>query len=207
MKLRHHRVRSNAVFPFAGYVAMAVEAKRQHAESRTATYSKIELRDISNSQPLIILEGVDVEIMLTLRPLDERNSGTSSESWDAFRIFSWIEDAGWIEHYRGQVAALSDRKRNDVEVTYSSSLVQSARQDQIREVESACVSKIDSQKIYEAASNMGIDYAPCMAMLADCRTDSKHAMGSVQVPNTPSTMPRQSETPLIVHPAFLDNCL
>lgn len=186
---------------------MAVEAKRQHAESRTATYSKIELRDISNSQPLIILEEVDVEIMLTLRPVDERNPGTSSESWDAFKIFSWTEDAGWTEHCRGQVAALSDRKRNDVEATYSSSLVQSARQDLIREVESACVSKLDSQKIYEAVSNMGIDYGPCMTMLADCRTGGKHAMGFVQVPNTASTMPRQSETPLIVHPAFLDNCL
>lgn len=169
---------------------MAVKAKRQHAESRTATYSKIELRDISNSQPLIILEGVDVEIMLTLRPLDERNSETSSESWDAFKIFSWTEDAGWIEHCRGQVAALSDRKRNDIKATYSSSLIQSARQNQIREVESACVSKINSQKIYEAASNMGIDYNPCMTMLTDCGTGSKHAMGSVQVPNTASTMPR-----------------
>ena len=185
---------------------MAVEAKRQHAESRNVTYSKIELREISNNQPLIILEGVDVEMMLSLRPLD-KNSGASSESWDEFKIFSWTKDAGWIEHCRGQIAALSDRKRNDVEGAHPSSLVRSARQDQIREVESACVSTIDSQKIYEAASNMGIDYGPCMTMLADCRAGGKHAMGSVQVPDTASTMPRQSETPLIVHPAFLDNCL
>ena len=185
---------------------MAVEAKRQHAESRNATYSKIELREISNSQSLIILEGVDVEIMLTLRPLPE-NSGTSSESWDEFKIFSWTEDASWVEHCRGQVAALSDRKRNDVEGVHSSSLIQSARHDQIREVESACVSKVDNQKIYEAASNIGIDYGPCMTMLTDCRVGGKHAMGSVQVPDTASTMPRQSETPFIVHPAFLDNCL
>ena len=185
---------------------MAVEAKRQHAESRNATYSKIELREISNSQSLIILEGVDVEIMLTLRPLPE-NSGTSSESWDEFKISSWTEDASWVEHCRGQVAALSDRKRNDVEGVHSSSLIQSARQDQIREVESACVSKVDNQKIYEATNNIGIDYGPCMTMLTDCRVGGKHAMGSVQVPDTASTMPRQSETPFIVHPAFLDNCL
>ena len=185
---------------------MAVEAKRQHADSRIATYSMIELRDISNNQPLIILEGVDVEIMLTLRPLD-KNSETSSNSWDAFKIFSWTEDAGWIEHCRGHIAALSDRKRNDVEAAHSFSLVRSARQDQIREVESACVSKVESKKIYEAAHNTGIDYGPCMTMLADCRTGGKHAMGSVQVPNTAATMPRQSETPLLVHPAFLDNCL
>ena len=185
---------------------MAVEAKRQHAESRNATYSKIELREISNNQPLIILEGVDVEMMLTLRPLD-KNSGTSSESWDEFKIYSWTEAASWVEHCRGQVAALSDRKHNDVEGAHSSNLARSARQDQIREIESACVSKVDSQKIYEAASNIGIDYGPCMTMLADCRAGGQHAMGSVQVPDTASTMPRQSETPLIVHPAFLDNCL
>ena len=185
---------------------MAVEAERQHAESRNATYSKIELRDISNNQPLIILEGVDVEMILTLRPVD-KNSGTSSESWDEFNVVSWTEDAGWVEHCRGQVAALSERKRNDVEGARSSNLIRSARQDQIREVESACVSKVDSQKIYEAASNMGIDYGPCMTMLADCRAGGKHAMASVHVPDTASTMPRQSETPMIVHPALLDNCL
>ncbi|KAL8832103.1 MAG: hypothetical protein Q9191_000460 [Dirinaria sp. TL-2023a] len=204
--LRHHRVRSNAVFPFAGYVAMAVEAKRQHVETRIATCSKIELRNISNNQPLVILEGVDVEIMLTLRPLDE-NSRTSSESWDAFKIFSWTESAGWIEHCRGQVAALSDKKSNDVEAAHLSGLVWSLRQDPIREVESACVSKVDSRKIYEAVSKLGIDYGPCMTMLADCCTGGQHAMGSVQVPDTAATMPRLSETPLIVHPAFLDNCL
>lgn len=185
---------------------MAVEAKRQHAESRNTTYSKIELREISNSQPLIILEGVDVEMMLALRPLSE-NSGTSLESWDEFKIISWTKDVGWLEHCRGQIAALNDRKWNDVEGARSSSLVRAARQEKIREVESACVSKVDSEKIYEAASNMGIDYGPCMTMLADCRTGGKHAMGSVQVPDTASTMPRQSETPFIVHPAFLDNCL
>ena len=185
---------------------MAVEAERQHVESRIATCSKIEVRNISNNQPLVILEGVDVETMLTLRPLDE-NSGTSSESWDAFKIFSWTKGTGWIEHCRGQVAALSDKKSNDVEGAHVPCLVRSARQDQIREVESACVSKVDSQKLYEAVSKLGIDYGPCMSMLADCCTGGKHAMGSVQVPNTAATMPRQSETPLIVHPAFLDNCL
>ena len=95
----------------------------------------------------------------------------------------------------------------DVEGARSSNLIRSARQDQIREVESNCVSNVDSQKIYEAASNMGIDYGPCMTMLADCCAGGKHAMASVQVPDTASTMPRQSETPLIVHPALLDNCL
>ncbi|KAL9126149.1 MAG: hypothetical protein Q9217_004760 [Psora testacea] len=136
---------------------MVLEAADQRARARNATYSKIQLREIHNTQPLIILEGIDVEMTLSLKPFDE-NAGTSSKTWDEFKIFSWTEDAGWVEHCRGQVAALSDRKRNDVEGSHSSNTPHSA-------------------------------------------------MGSVQVPDTASTMPRQSESPWIVHPAFLDNCV
>lgn len=185
---------------------MAVEAASQRAGFRNVNYSKIELREISNSQPLIILEGVDTEMMFTLRPLKE-NARTSSEIWDEFRISSWTKDAGWVEHCRGQVAALSDRKSNDVEDARSSNMIQSAQLDQIRKIEAACVTSVESQKIFEAASNIGIEYGPCMTMLSDCRVGGNHAMASVRVPDTASTMPRQCETPLIVHPAFLDNCI
>lgn len=184
---------------------MAVEAAIQRARFRNTIYSKIKLREISNNQPLMILEGVDVEIMLTLRPVDE-NAGSSSDLWDEFKIFSWTEDANWIEHCRGQVAALSDRKPNEVERD-PFKYARSEQQNQMHEIETACVSTVESQKIYEAASNLGIDYGPCMTMLSDCRAGGNHAMGSVQVPDTASTMPYQSETPYFVHPAFLDNCL
>ena len=145
-------------------------------------------------------------MMLTLRPLT-LNAKTSSESWDEFRIFSWTEDSNWVEHCRGQISAIVKSKSSTANEVYHSPTTNSALHDYIRQVECACVTDVTSLRIYEDASKMGIEYGPCMNMLSDCRTGGGHAMATVRVPNTAATMPHQSESPLIVHPALLDNCI
>lgn len=184
---------------------MAVEAANQRAAFRNLTPTAIELREIHSSQPLILLEGVDTEMMLTLRPLSE-NAKTSSESWDEFRVFSWTEDSSWVEHCRGEISAIVNGSSSANELCQSLTPV-SAIQDHIRQIECACVTDVPSLRIYEDASKIGIEYGPCMTMLSDCRTGDGNAMATVRVPDTATTMPHQFESPLIVHPALLDNCI
>lgn len=199
--MRHHQIRGNTVFPFAGYVAMAMEAASQRARSRGVTPSMIELREIYNSQPLVLREDADIEVMLTLRPVT-KNAQTSSEVWDEFRIFSWAEDSSWAEICRGQVAMLKNpQSHNEVQSPTST------REDQIRAIESGCETAIESQKIYDIIRKIGVEYGPCMRTLSNCNVGSNQAMASVQVPDTSSVMPCLSESPYIVHPAFLDVCL
>ena len=185
---------------------MAVEAANQRAAFRNQTPTAIELREIHNSQPLILLESVDTEMMLALRPLSE-NAKTSSEYWDEFRIFSWTEDSSWVEHCRGQISAIVHSKSSSPNEVCQSLTAVSAVQDHIREIECACVTDVTSSRIYEDASKIGIEYGPCMSMLSDCRTGGENAMATVHVPETAATMPHQSESPLIVHSALLDNCI
>lgn len=185
---------------------MAVEAANQRAAFRNLTATAIELQEVHNSQPLILFEGVDTEMMLTLRPLCE-NAKVSSESWDEFRIFSWTEDSSWVEHCRGQISATVSSKSSSANEVCQSPTAVSAVQDYIREIQRACVTDVPSPRIYEDASKIGIEYGPCMTMLSDCRTGGENAMATVRVPDTAATMPYQSESPLIVHPALLDNCI
>ena len=185
---------------------MVVEAATQQASFRQVKYSKIDLRDVSNHQPLMIVEGVDVEVMLTLKP-SELNSTTSSENWDQFAIFSWTADGAWMEHCRGLVAALHDRSSNAVAEVDATDLARRALEDHLRQTQAVCVLPVESQKIYEEAAILGINYGPCMTKFRDCRVGDNHAMGVVEIPDTTSLMPRNFETPFIVHPAMLDNCL
>lgn len=184
---------------------MAAEAASQRAGFRDTTYSKIEFRDISISQPLVILEGLDVETMLTFRPLKE-NARRSSDVWDEFMIFSWTEDGGWLEHCQGQVAVVSDRRRNDVDGARSANVARSGWEDHILQVETRSTFTIGSQKLYDTVRRIGVDYGPCLTILSNCRAGENHAMASVHVPDTASTMPHQIETPMVIHPAFLDGC-
>ena len=185
---------------------MAVEAAAQLADFRQVKYSRIDLRDMSNYQPLMILENVDVEVMLILRP-SEVNPTTSSKNWDQFKIFSWTAGGAWVEHCRGLVAALHDPNSNAVAEVDATNLARWALEDRVRKMQAACVLPVESQKMYEEAGNLGINYGPCMTKLRDCRVGDNYAMGVVEIPDTASLMPRNFETPFIVHPAMLDNCL
>lgn len=185
---------------------MAIEAITQRAKSRDAKYTTINIREMTVGQALMIPEAAEVETMLTLKSLDD-STRTSSRVWDEFKVFSWTADTGWIEHCRGQIAVFDDKKLNEVDGEHTSHMVHSTIQDQIRNIEAACVSPISSQKIYDAVSNIGIDYGSSMSEFSDCRVGSNHAVGSVRVPDTASMMPRHFEPSLVVHPAFLDNCL
>lgn len=185
---------------------MAVEAATQQADLRQVKYSRIDLRNMFNHQPLVILEGVDVEVMLTLRP-SEVNLTTSSENWDYFKISSWTADGTWVEHCHGLVAALPDQSANAVANLDATRLAQGALEDNVRKTRSVCVLPVESQRIYEEANNLGINYGPCMTRLRDCRVGDNHALGVVEIPDTASLMPRRFETPSMVHPVTLDNCL
>ena len=185
---------------------MAVEAANQRAAFRNLVPNAIELREIHNSQPLIVVEGVDTEMMLTLRPLSE-DVKSPSTSWDEFRIFSWTEDSSWVEHCRGQISAIVNSRRNSTNEVCQSATAISAVQDYIQQIDRACVTDITSARIYEDASKIGIDYGPCMTMLSNCRTGGGNAVATVRIPDTATIMPHQFESPLIVHPALLDNCI
>jgi hypothetical protein len=152
-----------------------------------------------------MLEGVDVEIMLPLRPFEE-NYTTSSDVWDQWKIFSWTEDVRWVEHCRGLIAALDDRKRNAVERFDATNLARLALQDQVRKIEALCASPVESKQIYQEASNIGIKYGSYMTKLNGCRVGDNRATGLVEIPETASSMPHNFEIPYVVHPALLENC-
>lgn len=181
---------------------MAVEASIQRAESRNIIPSAIEFHEICNSQPLILLEGYDTEIMLTLRPLVE-NRKTSSDTWDEFRVLSWTEDSAWVERCRGQIAAISNNNCSTANQVCQPAMATSS----VKDHESTCGADIDGRRIYDDASKVGMSYGPCMKMLSDCRAGDGKAMANVRVPDTASTMPLRSEAPLSVHPALLENCM
>ena len=185
---------------------MAIEAITQRAISRDAKYTTLNLREITVSQALIIPEAAEIETMLTLKPLDE-GTRTSSQIWDEFKVFSWSSSTGWTEHCRGQIAVLDDKKLNEVDGQHTYEVANSAIQDQIRMIDAACVSPVTSQRIYDAVRKMGITYGASMAGLSDCRVGYNHAVGTIRFPDTASVMPRNFEPSLVVHPAFLDNCL
>lgn len=185
---------------------MAIEAIIQHKACTQIDISRINIREISVSQALIIPETTEVETLFTLKPLDE-GTRRSSDSWYAFKVFSWTLEGGWMEHCRGQIAIVRERKRNEVEGETTQGIARCTHKDRVWKIEERCYSRVDSQKLYDGLTSIGFDYGPSMAGLSDCHVGDKCASALARVPDTASGMPHQFEPGLILHPAFLDTCI
>lgn len=201
--VRHHKMQSMTVYPMAGYIAMALEAAAQRAVMRNVVFDKFELREVTVSRPLVIHEGSDAEVNITLRAHAE-GTRSSSDTWDEFRIFSWAKDRSWIEHCRGLV---STQKRIDNNVVNGAQQVldeKSALVSRMAAITDACTTDVKASEMYETLTAAGAGYGETFQGLENCRASDNYAIADLIVPDTASLMPKGHEPGFIIHPAFLD---
>lgn len=68
--LRDRRVEDVIIFPFAGYICMAMEACRQQAQWKGGNFNRVTLQHVSVHRPLILSESA-VELQLSMTPWNE----------------------------------------------------------------------------------------------------------------------------------------
>jgi NADPH:quinone reductase-like Zn-dependent oxidoreductase/malonyl CoA-acyl carrier protein transacylase len=200
--VRHHKMQSMTVYPMAGYIAMAMEAAAQRAVMRNVAFDTYELREFTVSRPLVIHEGADVEVNISLRAHAE-GTRSSSDSWDEFRIFSWDKDRSWIEHCRGLISA----KKCNSNVVNGAQQVADAKSELIKRISSiteASKMTVEPTDMYETLTAAGAGYGETFQGLENCRASDNHAVADLIVPNTAAVMPFGHESKVIIHPAFLD---
>ena len=103
--LQDHKIGGQILFPAAGYVAMAIEALYQSSQSRgfigqAARVYEVcyRLRNVIFSRAMVLEEGVDQRVMLTLTPEND-----TEKAWNKFSISSLSEEE-WTEHCHGSIA-------------------------------------------------------------------------------------------------------
>jgi NADPH:quinone reductase-like Zn-dependent oxidoreductase/malonyl CoA-acyl carrier protein transacylase len=201
--LQHHKIQSLTVFPMAGFIAMALEAAVQRAASRDSRFSRLELRDVCVTKPLVIPDK-DTEMTITLRPRQE--SLPSSEIWDEFRICSWSLDQGWTEHCIGLVAALdaddndvdSLRQAHDLETRLESAFLGSGKPEAV---------SITPKGMYDSLSELGVTYGPLFQGMASCLASDLHAVGDIVVTDVAKEMPNGYLSDAVIQPAFLESLI
>ncbi|KAL8668446.1 MAG: hypothetical protein Q9168_006926, partial [Polycauliona sp. 1 TL-2023] len=204
--LLHHTVLGTAVFPFAGYIAMALEASRQWSVINSVGPDaglRYEFREILISRPLIIPKDGDVETSVTLRALAD-GTRYSASSWNEFTINSWTQDQGWIENCKGLIRlAHQSSSLNRVDEEYTLNGSQAVRQN-IKEMDEACQTPVNCKDFYHMVSRAGLEYGPTFQNLFEARSGPGMCVGHVKPPNTAEIMPRAYESRLMIHPALLD---
>ncbi|KAL8782461.1 MAG: hypothetical protein Q9213_005355 [Squamulea squamosa] len=192
--LRDHALGDEAIFPGAGYLAMAVEAARQKASLVETPIKGYTLRDVRFSMALTVPDGPDgVTIALSLEPLQE-SSMAPSKSWDSFRILSYSSGREATEHCHGLIST-----------SIASSIDGSAETFR---------SPSDSNDVYtkwlKKFSDTLIKLGPTFQLLSRCSAASHNGdtvTCSMTVPDTESSMPYQRESTQVVSAPVLDACL
>lgn len=201
--VRHHKMQNMSVYPMAGYIAMALEAASQRATLRNVSFDKFELREVTVSRPLVVHEGSDVEVNITLRAFAE-GTRSSSDAWDEFRIYSWAKGRSWIEHCRGLISVVKSADGNVVDGAQQIFNAKTDLKSKMTSFTEACTSDVNTPEMYETLTAAGAGYGPTFQGLENCRAGDCHAVADLVVPDTASLMPKGYETDFIIHPAFLD---
>lgn len=189
--LADHRLGGSAIFPAAGYLAMATEATRQVYETeeggKDTALGGITLRDIEIKTALSIPDAEDegVETLLSLLPSD-------TPGWYSFTIESNSEEGKWTSHCIGRIRA----ETSAVSMNQARSPV----------VEKALDQYTPAHRWYDAFERVGFHYGPAFQQMKYARTNGglNHAAGDVMVQATSGLV--QGESRAVIHPSTIDAC-
>ncbi|KAJ5259397.1 hypothetical protein N7478_012378 [Penicillium angulare] len=145
--IRDHKINSDIIFPFSGYIAMAAEAVRQI----TGVEEAVEFRNIAVRSALVVNESAPKEVVTTFHRLHLTDS-LESEWWE-FSIASH-NGHSWTKHCSGEIQA-----RNEAETIQSSV---SSQMDLPR--------KAPSKRWYDTMRREGLDYGYHFESLEDITT-------------------------------------
>ncbi|KAJ5100194.1 PKS-like enzyme [Penicillium angulare] len=188
--LQDHKIGGQVLFPAAGYIAMAIEALFQMAQSRelVASTSKVydvsyKLRNVKFIKAMALDAGSDQRVMLTLNPVDE-----SADAWNEFAILTLDEDDTTKTHCSGIIALT---KPNE---------------DPSFEAAKPLRHPISSHSWYQALRSAGYSFGSSFKSLIELEAVAgmrcNRALVSFEQP--PSA---HAQSPYSVHPVAIDGCL
>ncbi|KAL3458715.1 hypothetical protein BJX64DRAFT_301730 [Aspergillus heterothallicus] len=96
--IRDHQVAGDALFPFVGFVRLAVEALKSISREVTSVL----LREFHVKRSLVVHRDRNVDMTTKLRPAEMGTETFSSTVW-TFEVLSWTESGGWTLHAHGRI--------------------------------------------------------------------------------------------------------
>lgn len=218
--LRDHQVDGSIVFPATGYMAMAIEAKKQITADRKtpgALYeaSSYVLKDLNFVKSLVVPESpATVEIRLSFRPAYPK--GVSRERslgyWEEFTVHSIDESGRWRTHCSGKVSIeftaghqeLDDYQEDeDMKESIAAEKLQLQR---LEEVLATADPSVDYKELYQDLTDKGNYYGASFALVRRYQMNERtqSCTGDIVIPDVTKLMPHPFMQPFTIHPTTLD---
>lgn len=210
-----HRIRRNAMFPAAAYIAMAGEVAHQLTGTAEVKRGAFVLRDLHIQTALVMHPGQVVEMVTEARP--EADTGLDESAWWEVSIRSFQSgqaegddgDGIWTEHCSCRVRAAGSQKQSHCVSSYKYGI------GIVDGLENTCVRRADPATWYKAMARVGYNYGPRFRGAHDIRTSARSKAALVRVAlqgSQDSLLENDAETGhpgsrYAVHPTTIDHVL
>lgn len=197
-----HKIHGAVLYPGAGYIAMALEAATQTADT-TRQVSAYKLRDIQLTSAALLADGGNMECVVQLRPHMAGNRDSVS-TWTEFTVTTSPDGKTLAQNCHG-LLLIEYEPAEGSDVSREANLELQARKRQYVDAQQACTNRLDPAGFYTDMRSWGLQYGPAFANVCEVRNDrNTHSVGSVRIPDVPSRTPEGSSRPHVVHPGTLD---
>ncbi|KAI9148345.1 putative polyketide synthase protein [Paramyrothecium foliicola] len=187
--LKDHKMGLDVLMPGSGFIAMGLEAMYQKAEatsieniSRSANDLSYRFRNVRFDKALVIEDGKDIPMLLTLTPQD------GGKDWHHFRISSTLDDV-YMEHCHGLVR-LQKPSEERVDTNDSTPLAHPTA----------------GRMWYQAQEHVGYSFGPAFQRLLKVESISGKRTSRSLVSLTPPASKWSPQSNFPIHPAALDGC-
>lgn len=197
--LADHKLLPKIIFPAAGYLAMAIEAKSQvhHEQPSAPRIAGYSFRNVAMRSTLEIPDDdYGVDIVLSMYPLAVTNA-TTSLKWHNFKITSVKGDRDfWTEHCSGQICvelAIAAEPAPDMPVSLGN------------------FSEANVEEWYTGLERKGLGYGPSFRGIQTstltCNPEKNQAIAMVRSKRFLNLGKSGYESTYPLHPTTIDSCL
>jgi acyl transferase domain-containing protein len=189
--LKDHSLGGEAVFPAAGYFAMAMEAITQSNETSDSPVN-IEgyiLKDVTIRKALVTPDDDSgIEVQLIMHPSPHARTENVIRSWD-FQVTSTVGDQQAEEHMSGTISISSQSERTYTGLTPH------------------LPQRSSGKAWYQALRAVGFDYGPTFQDMENIQFDGKTYVATCDTRIKNNVAGMSGESRYVLHPAMIDLCL
>jgi acyl transferase domain-containing protein len=199
-----HQVQKTTIYPASGFVAMAIEAVKQHTQE---TYAGIEVSQFQIERAMIVPlteHGLEYAVNMTEqeKPTTSNRAEASTKTFEFF-IYSKPLEGEWQRHGHG--FATIHLLCNSMNDSKGNALGKERYAQNYLNAKNTCDETIIPRHLYESLDVIGLNYGPLFQNITSLQKADGRLVFTICIPDTKSSMPAKFEFPHTIHPATLDS--
>lgn len=196
--VKDHQVEDAIIYPAAGFIAMAIEAARDVADTGRII-DRFNLRNVQFHSAAVIKDDVPMEFVIQLRTHRTGTRQTTS-TWLEFVISTCHNEKNMRENCFG-LLSIEYLAAEDSNLAKEQSREEDRIVKEYKEYEAKCDTAQTTRDLYEELASVGLNYGTAFQQISTVRKSKGLSSSQVKIYQPDDSL---AHWPHVIHPATLD---